>query len=246
MRKLANPAKQGPFCRDRVMVVGLRGVCALTVGALMIEGVGAFLLSTAAKHGAGLRAAASQRRGMYMAALPSAHEVAAFTSSRQKILSTYAAVRLCARHETASDDVTIDLLGDTLLVQTWREPITAHDASACALRLADDISAALGAPMPLKLFFSHRGRGIQTKTKGRDRTYDSLKADLEQACRWGGGINATMTEGNLKFLTLLSAARDPGLHLVRLADRPTANSNRIPHIETLTYLHTYSCACLCA
>ena len=196
-------------------------------GALIFEGVGAWVWgppvgAVARRAGAVHRAAAPQRGSSSSAAssssmvvaLPTAHEVEAFTATRKQLLSAYEAVRLCARHESASDSVTIDLLGDTLLVQTWKEPMTADDTSASALRLADDISAALGTPQPLKLFFSHRGRGIRTKTKGRDGTYDALKADLEQASRWGGGENASMTEAGLKFLTLLSPARDPGLHLV--------------------------------
>ena len=197
-------------------------------GALLFEGVGAWVcgppVSAAVRRAGAVQRAAAPQRGAWSNAhttttsmaveLPTAHEVEAFTATRKQLLSTYDAVRLCARHESASDSVTIDLLGDTLLVQTWKEPITADDTSASALRLADDISAVLGTPQPLKLFFSHRGRGIRTKTKGRDGTYDSLKADLEQASRWGGGVNATMTEAGLKFLTLLSPARDPGLHLV--------------------------------
>ena len=101
-------------------------------------------------------------------------------------------------------------MGDTLLVQSWKDPIS--DEATSVIRLADDISAALNTPLPLKIFLSHRGRGINAKSKSADSTYAELKAAIGE--RWGGGTNSTMREGNLTFLTLLAPARDPGLHLV--------------------------------
>ena len=112
--------------------------------------------------------------------LPSAGEIAAFTAARAPLLADgYTdSCRLCARHESSSDSLTIDLMGDTLLLQTWREPLADTVSPQEIVRLADDVSSALSTSTPLKIFLSHRGRGIKAKSLGTDSTYAALQAAL--------------------------------------------------------------------
>ena len=72
--------------------------------------------------------------------VPTSQEVHAFVDARRHVFSTYTdSYRLCARHETSSDSLTIDLMGDTLLLQSWNDPVS--DTPEALLRLAGSKSA---------------------------------------------------------------------------------------------------------
>jgi hypothetical protein len=116
---------------------------------------------------------------------------------------------------------------------------------------ADDISNSLGAQsdlfahsLPLKLFVSHRGRGIKSKIGGPDSTYAHLQAELGE--RWGGEENSTLREGSLIFRTIITAARDPGLHLdFRAGRRWLAEeiARRQELDDRVTVLNTFANTC---
>lgn len=67
--------------------------------------------------------------------VPTSQEVQSFVDARRHIFSPYTdSYRLCARHESASDSLTIDLMGDTLLLQSWKDPVS--DTAESLIRLA--------------------------------------------------------------------------------------------------------------
>ena len=220
----------------------------LTATLLAAVGVGAFCPGARFLHArpAYRRCRAGAPALRSAALLPSAGEIAAFTAARAALLADgYTdSCRLCARHESSSDSLTIDLMGDTLLLQTWREPLEDTVSPHEIARLADDVSSALSTSTPLKIFLSHRGRGIKAKTLGTDSTYAALQAAL--GARWGGGENATMRERGLYFSTLMTPARDPGIHLdFRAGRRWLAEEveRRKKVDERVTVLNTFANTC---
>ena len=125
-------------------------------------------------------------------------------------------------------------MGDTLLIQSWKDKI--EDTQENGIRLADEIASSLSSPVLLKLFLSHRGRGIKAKNNAIDDTYADLRSSFVSLGRWGGGANATLREGGLRFATLLTPARDPGTQFTTQFTCFTSTIVQILTSEALLFL----------